>query len=451
MDEIFPIIVAVVVILLFVTVFIFITGRKANTKKSTKITVKNRNSIIRDSTKKLTHDPHNVQALTALADLYYTEHLWDKAFPHYEMLTSLAPTNTQVQEFEAFLRFGICALKLGKNEEAANSLSSAYKLDSSNFEVCFNLAQTLYVTGAYDKAIPFYRKCLMINESAVGVYAPLGLAFFKAKHYKECLPYIRRALNEDPENKEILFSMAEAMLECNYGDKALKIFMHLRPDPEFGARSSLEAGMIHTRMNQMENALLDFEIGMKLENVPNDILIELNYRAANCYIKANKIANGLACLNKIQLISPNYKDVNTLIQRYKELVQNTNLHLYLSAPTSDFVAICRKLVGAYHAKAFVKFIDIAVSHESVEIICEVDTSKWEEVELFRFYRSTGSIGELYIRDFHGKIRDSKCDRGFCVTAGSFSDEAKKFIEGRPIDLIEKAQLMRLLKMINITN
>ena len=120
----------------------------------------------------------------------------------------------------------------------------------------------------------------------------------------------------------------------------------------------------------------------------------------------------------------------------------------MTSGTSDFVALCRNLVKHYHSKSFVKIINVEVISDSVEILCEVENSKWEDKELFRFYRNTGSIGELFIRDFHAKIRDTKCDKGFCITSGIFSEEAHKYIDGRPIDLIEKPQLMKLLKVIS---
>ncbi|MBO4546889.1 MAG: restriction endonuclease, partial [Treponema sp.] len=59
------------------------------------------------------------------------------------------------------------------------------------------------------------------------------------------------------------------------------------------------------------------------------------------------------------------------------------------------------------------------------------------------------VGELFVRDFHAKIKDKKVDRGYCVTPGTFSEEAHKYVEGRPIDLIEKTQLMALLKKVTL--
>ena len=93
------------------------------------------------------------------------------------------------------------------------------------------------------------------------------------------------------------------------------------------------------------------------------------------------------------------------------------------------------------------YIEIFSLH--VEILLNVDSSKWEDTEIFRFYRTTGSIGELYVRDFQARVSDSKADRGICFTAGSFSEEGKKYAEGRPIDLVSKDALVKLLKKIDI--
>ena len=47
------------------------------------------------------------------------------------------------------------------------------------------------------------------------------------------------------------------------------------------------------------------------------------------------------------------------------------------------------------------------------------------------------------------MRDAKCDNGVCITMGSFSESAHKFTEGRPVDLVEKEQLSKILKKINM--
>jgi hypothetical protein len=165
----------------------------------------------------------------------------------------------------------------------------------------------------------------------------------------------------------------------------------------------------------------------------------------------NDISKALTYLRQIQAAKQGYKDVDALVARYSELNQNKNLQTYLMSGTSDFVALCRKFISTYYKDAFVKVEDVQVASESVEIVCEVETSKWEAKQMFRFYRTQNVIGDINVRDFHSKLRDTKCDNGVCITMGTFSDSAHKYIDGRPVDLIEKDELVKILKRINMFN
>ena len=56
-----------------------------------------------------------------------------------------------------------------------------------------------------------------------------------------------------------------------------------------------------------------------------------------------------------------------------------------------------------------------------------------------------------MREFHARLRDLKAGRGLCFTAGTYTEEARKFIEGRPIDLIDKTGLIKILNKIDTKN
>ena len=452
MDNLLQVLIAVIAgAVFFIAVMIIrsAAGKGKGKKTSSAGRQKNRAGIIRDCTKRLVHDPHNINSLQPLADLYYDEQNWEKAFPLYDTLYELSLVHPQIDAQRVAIRQGICGLKTNKMDEAAKGLFAAHKLAPDDFETNFYLGMLLYRKNDYEKSITCLRKAHSIKPDVSDVNEPLGMAYYKSQHYKESLPYLRRVLDENPENKEALFDLASAMEESGFGDKALKVFVHLRPDPDFGAQSCLAAGLLHERSKQFQQAVQDYEIGLKLENVPADLQTTLRYRLANAYIAVNNIGKGLSYLKQIQTTTPNYKDVPALVQRYQELNSNSNLQTYLMAGTSDFVALCRKFVEAYYADAMVKIEDISVATESIEILCTVQANRWEDTELFRFYRNTGAVGELYVRDFHAKIRDIKCDRGFCVTAGTYTEEAHKYVEGRPIDLIEKNKLVSVLKKIDI--
>ncbi|MBQ9624056.1 MAG: tetratricopeptide repeat protein, partial [Treponema sp.] len=332
-------IVAFVIIAFIAAIVVAFSTRKKSGKKGKQ---KSRAQILKESTRKLAQDPHNPDALIALGDLYFNERAWDKAFPIYETQMGIAPAHKEIDVFKAALRHGICAVKLDKIPEAFKGLSTAVQINPNDFEVNYYLGIAFYKNNEFEKAVPRFKKVIVVKPEASGISSPLGLSLYKAKHYKESLPYLKRALDENPENKEALFAMADGMNESGYGDKAMKVFMHLRPDPEFGAKACLAAGMYHLKTGESEKAIQDFEIGLKHQNATPEISIETRYRLSLAYFAIKAIGKGIEQLQSIQAINPQYKDVPQLLARYSELNQNKNLQTYLMASSSDYVALCRK-------------------------------------------------------------------------------------------------------------
>jgi len=445
MDNLYTIVLVAFVLIVFTTFLLLATQVKKKSKR--RLRPKSNQVLIRDAIRKLDSDPHNPESLKILADIYFKESKWEKALPLFQTQLNIAAAYPQIDQFEAGLKLGICSLKLGKPEDAVKPLLLARHERPENFEINYNLGEALIQTNDFEKAIPVLRKALTINTEANEVYASLATAFYKTKRFKEALPYLKKTLDINPESKEYLYYMADSLHETGNTDKALKIFMHLRADPLFGIYSCLTAGTIHFNQGHTDKAIRDFEIGLKHQSSDKDIQAEFRYKLSQAYLKQNDIGKSLMYLKETNAIKPNYKDVPSLIARYEELNQNQNYRTYLIGGNSDFVSLCRKLVLVYFKKSRAKITNINVFTDFAELTTDIETDKWEDTVFFRFYRTTSSVGELFIRDFHAKIRDEKAGRGICVTAGTFSDESKKFIEGRPIDLIEKDMLVKMLTSI----
>lgn len=451
---IFSVLIAVIVAAVLVVVFILVRGTKRKTlvqDVSQRIQKKGKSAILKEIEKKLARDPHNVNALETIGNIYYSEKNWEKVWNVYKTLFDISTAHVEINIAKCTLRMGIAAFYLQKNEDAIASLMTSLKKEPENFDCNFYLGQALYNAGTYDKAIYCLKKARIIQPENIKINALLGQCLFKAQKFRDSLPFLKKVLDEHPDNKEILYDMAVAMSEVGMGDKAIKVFMHLRPDPQFGAQSCLEAGKIHERNKNFQEAVKDYEIALKLQNVPDQIMLQIKYRLGNTWIQLNDISKALIYLKQVQAIKSGYKDTDQLVARYSELNQNKNLQIYLMSGTSDFVALCRKFITTYYKDSFVKVEDVQVSSETVEIVCAIENPKWESKQLFRFYRTQNVIGDIYIREFHGKIRDAKCDQGCCVTMGSFSESAHKYTEGRPIDIIEKDELVKILKKINMFN
>lgn len=450
-----PTLIIIAIVVAIVSIIIVISTGKSNSSKSSKIQSnvqrKGKSAVIKELEKRLAHDPRNVSALEALGDVYYDDKNWEKVWSIYSTLYQISTAHIEINLAKTTSRLGAACYNLGKYDDAIQYLITSSRKDSEVFDTNYYLGKAFYEKAGYEKAAICFKKCRLLSPDSNLVNEALALCLFKSQKYKESLPYLKKTLEDNPENKEILYYMAVAMSESGYGDRALKVFVHLRPDPTYGAQSCLEAGKMHEHQKDFKSAVQDYEIGMKLENVPEKLAVQLMYRCAVAYIGLNDISHALVLLKQIQVKHGSYKDVDSLVIRYNELNQNKNFQIYLMSGTSDFIALCRKYISFYFKDAFVKIEDVSIGSECVEIVCFVEGNKWESKVIFRFYRTQATIGDIFIREFHSKIRDTKCDRGYCVTLGCFSESAHKFIEGRPIDLIEKDELSKSLKKINLYN
>jgi tetratricopeptide (TPR) repeat protein len=449
----FPIVVVIVVLLVFaVALSVVFSAKKGEVRKAVggkRLQAKDRTQVLKEANRRLASNPKDLVALAALGAIAWDEQDWERAFKAYETLAEAGAGNPDVNEFEANSRHGIAALKLGKGDVAYHGLLIARSIRQDDFEVNYNLGILEYQQKAYEKAAVLLKQALASQPEHPIALRYLGNAFFKVKAYKEALAALRKAVDLEPDDKEALFTAAECYYELGNLDQALKIFTHLRADPALGPSASLFAGTVHLNQRLFERAVADFEIGLRHQNAKLETVVELKYRLAAAALKMQDIGKAVSLLNEIQAAFPNFKDVPALLVKYRELNSNRNLQIFLLGATSDFVTLCRKITLLYFPKAKVKITDISVQgNDWADILAEIETSKWSDLILFRFVRSQGTVGELSVRDFHARVKDLKAGKGYCITAGTFSDEAKRFVEARLIDLIDKSVLMQTLNSID---
>lgn len=419
-----------------------------NGSKPRKVRARDRNQIIKESNRRLAQNPKDADALLALGELYFSEQVFDKAMRTYEVLIDLCATNKQLDEFEVTLKYALSCMRMKQFEEAYKSLLIARSMKQDVFEVNYNLGYLEYRKKNYEKAV----QLLNLAHKEKGEHVPtmryLGHSLFKIKKYSEAVSILRRTVDLEPDDKESLFAVAQCYHELGQNDNAIKIFSHLRADPGLGPNAALFAGTIHMNQHQYDKAVMDFEIGLRHQQIGEKSLLELKYRLATAYLKQQEIGSALKLLEEVHAMQPVFKDVPNLLRKYRELHGNQNLQTFLISNTSDFVTLCRKVVNTFFPKAKVKIVDVSVQKsEFADILAEVSTLKWEDMVLFRFVRTTNTVGELILRDLYSRSKEVKAGRGFCLSAGDFSDGAKQFVEARLIDLIEKEDLMKRLNQV----
>jgi tetratricopeptide (TPR) repeat protein len=444
---IIPIVAALLAFILLVV--LFSRKNKAGGSKNKKnLRSKEGAGRLREANKRLTQNPKDPEALQIVAEDHFENGRYDKAMRAYEMLIELCATDKELNEFDFTLKYALSAFKLKNYQEAYKSLKICRSMRDDVFEVNYHLGYMEFKAKNYERAHSLLAQAREAQPEHAQMLRYLGLTRLKLKKYKEASSALRKALDLEPNDKEALFALGQAYYNLGQNEQAVKVFTHLRGDPNVGPTSSLYAGSIHLKSGQIDKAVTDFTIGLKHENIKQEARLELKYRLASAYIKQQNIGEALQLLEQIRSENPQYKDVASLISSYSELYQNRNLQTYLIAPTSDFVALCRKLTRVFFPKAKVNIQDISMNkNEYVDILTDIASPKWEDVVLFRFLRSTQKVGELLLRDLYAKVKEVRAGRGFCVTAGEFSESAQSFVEARLIDLVSKEELLKKMKQV----
>ncbi|MBN2652865.1 MAG: tetratricopeptide repeat protein [Spirochaetales bacterium] len=438
------------IVVFVILVIIALSMRKPKEKKSTKkkITKKDKSAILKKTTKKLSKNPKDPHALKDLGELYFEEGDYEKAMRAYSVLSDQVSNRSHGEKFDIYLKYGISLLKTGHRDEAFMALLDAYELEKDSFEVNFNLGYIEYLNGNYVKALSYLRIAKTLNASHSNTLRIMGLCYYKEQKTADAISHLKRVIEMNPDDRECLFALAQCYNLNGQKDMALKLFSQLRADSNWGPLAALNSGKICLHYNQYNNAAGHFEIGLKHNKIPAATKFELKYYLANIYIKEQNLTRAITLLKEIAEIKPDYKDTKQLIAKYSDLVANNNLRIFLMGGNSEFANICRKLASNSFKNAHMKVIDMnIVKNLYLDIIIEVNTRKWEDIVLFRFIRNTGQVSDLLVRELHAKLKEEKAGRAFCFTAGFFTEEAKRFVEARLIDLVERDKLEKMLKSI----
>lgn len=441
------IIISFLVIVIAIAIIVLISSKSKGSSSTGKKKVKGRAVLMKEATRRLTQNPHDTEGLSIMGDIYYQDQDWEKAYSTYAVLIDHMKALEMSKQLDIAICYGKSALKTNRIPEAKKGLLLAETINPKNFEVSYNLGYIYYLEKDYEKAVKYFKRALILEPNSFLATKYLGYTFKYLHKYNEALPALKKALDVKPDDKEVLFAMGECFYETDATERCLKILNHLRVDPTFGPQAALYTGMIRAKANQVERAIEDFQIGLKHTGIPLEISNELKYRLAQTYIKTQDIGQALHLLKEIQNVSPGYKDAATLIMRYQELNKNKNLQIYLMSGQSEFVGLCRKIVARFYPKAKVKIVDISVLAAYTDIVAEIDTSRFSDTVIFRFFRSQGTVGELLLRELHARLKEVKGGTGICMSAGTFTEEAVRFSEGRPLDLYDKTRLSSVLNSL----
>jgi RNA polymerase-associated protein CTR9 len=139
--------------------------------------------------------------------------LWKKDYERVFALAKGAYSSTSVPEIQAESLFFLARTYHVKeeNDNALKLYDRACKLAPQLTPARFGWAQTLIVQDKYDEAVKELKQLLTISSNATDAYALLGLLEVRAGKLEEGLAHLRKAMELDPANPDLVVLEALAL------------------------------------------------------------------------------------------------------------------------------------------------------------------------------------------------------------------------------------------------
>ncbi len=455
---IYNIIIFVIIFSFVLMIFTFFLTRKKKKvieKKLKEIDNESKLLAIDDLRKIIKKDQYNFIARDKLADLLINNKSYLSAIKEYLIILDHSQGNEEIKETTYSNKIAKVYLMIENYDDAKKYFLITKSKDDLNVEANINLGDLELLNNNFDKADYYYNLAYKIEPENYELIKKFGICNFKLNNFKDANDKLTKYYNENTIDEEALFYLANSQYHLNNFDEAIKNFMKLKMSETYSADALYILGTIRLNQRKYIQAVEDFSNCIIKGNFKDmNKVAEINYLIAECYFKDNDIKKATEFWQKVYEINPNYKDVKAKLENYSDITSNYMLEMYLIGSVNQFVKICKMFVQYYinHFSSFkgkIAFLELNTRAEgSLEILAEVSSGNFIELNLFVFLRSATTIGDMAIREHYNTLKEKKADKGICITAGNFSDSVKSFVESRMMKLIERDQLVDVLENIN---
>lgn len=392
-------------------------------------------------------DPQNYKAHYYLGKAYIKDGKSELAIMEYKIVNENALFSPTFSEVEFRKEYAALLLKYKQNAEALRNYLLLTKLDSTNAENFYNAGHLYEQANRYDIAIGFMQKATHIDKKHAKAHAEIGLMLYRMKNYQEARHEIDTAIKLSPETYSSYYYLGKIQKDSKDIPAAIKSFEKAQRDPEVKQKAVIEHGACYMLVNRFDNAALDFNRAIELDkdNLNSETLYA-RYFLASCYEKLRKLDKAIEQWEIIYKRNKSFRDVSAKLSEYKDLSANDNLKDYLTCSNEEFVLVCKIACE----KGLKLQVLTAAAQKWGALITAIDKSEesWmsvrKQVLYLRFYREPDPLEDVVVHESLDAMKQVNSIKGFVFSSSGFTNAARRFAENRPIELVDKDKLEKIL-------
>ncbi len=404
---------------------------------------KNRQDTIDAFLKVLRRNPFDLTARMELIKIYMEQDNFKEAVMHLNNILTYGKGKEEIDEFEIHKLLAECNLKLDNTEEAVRIFAYLRKNYPESIYPCVELGKLEKMRGDLEKAAQYYSRAISLEPKNIEIVKELGILLFESQKYPEALSTLQGALGIAPNDAGVHYYIGEIHTIYKQPKDAFDHFLKSKNDERYKGKSLFHIGKILRQFNKLEQARKVFASIMGHSDLDREEKLEVMYEMGEVVLALGELQLALALWEKILSINSSYRDVKDKLQQYEQTKSHSFLRAYMMSPREEFIELCKKFTHKF-AQDVVLVRTTAQRDSSVEILSQAVYHDVPTTIMFKFFRGSSNIGQLAVREFYEKLKETKAKHGVCVTTSDFSEEAHMFSEGRMLELLGKKEILRTL-------
>lgn len=209
-------------------------------------------------------EPNFSFAYKLLGDINFSKNLFAEAIANYKQAIELGLDDASI--YNLYNDIGISYMRLENYDEALKYLGKAYKLEPTNINILYNLANALRDNRNFNEALEKYKRLTKlkfdyphVHNDLAGIYISMGKKAEAQKEYKNEMEIAKMELSQNPENVYSLNRLALAYDGFGQYEEARKIIDSvIKKRPDYGEAFYTRA-RIYENLGEVEKAVRDLE------------------------------------------------------------------------------------------------------------------------------------------------------------------------------------------------
>lgn len=405
----------------------------------------NTKAAIRQVKLMLARNKKNIDAHWLLGECYRAENRPDLAVVEYRYISNAGRYTGVASERRVRVRLAEEFLKLKQLDESQKEYILLSKLEPGNYEHYYQIGRLFEERNLPDPALVNYKRVISLNPSHAEAHMRVGVILFHKKDHTGAQKSFQAALQASSKKSAPNYYLG--MIAKVSGDiaTALTYIEKSLHDHEFRQRALLERADIFALRRDYPQAIQELKKALTLGEDDLSVTLAVRYLLARCYETVKDIGEAIVQWEWINARNPRYRDVASRLALYADLRTDDRLKDFLITPQEKFGQHCERIVRMLGFE--VQEITLK-NQEIAEIVAFESRGRGREetssLRVIRIFRGTDPVGTEDIREIYDQMKRMNVMQGICITASKFSQSAIEFAQTRPIELVDKDELVKLL-------